>query len=58
MTPPPALPIHMLISVSMQMEGGARPSSGTESLIPKVDLNYPDLPASKWYNYGDFEEPG
>jgi hypothetical protein len=40
------------------MEGGAQPSSGTESLMPKVDLNYPDLPASKWYNYGDFEEPG
>jgi len=36
----------------MQMEGGAQPSSGAESPMPKIDLKYPDLPASKWYDYG------
>src|SRR6267154_1620904 len=44
--------IRMVISVSMQMEGGAQPSSGTESPMPKIDSKYPDLPAGKWYDYG------
>ena len=38
--------------VSMQMEGGAQPTSGAESPMPKIDPKYPDLPASKWYDYG------
>jgi peptidoglycan/xylan/chitin deacetylase (PgdA/CDA1 family) len=42
----------MVVSVSMQMEGGAQPASGTESPMPKIDPKYPDLPASKWYDYG------
>lgn len=44
--------IRMVISVSMQMEGGAQPASGAESPMPKIDPKYPDLPASKWYDYG------
>ena len=44
--------IPMVISVSMQMEGGAQPASGAESPMPKIDPKYPDLPASKWYDYG------
>ena len=36
----------------MQMEGGAQPASGAESPMPKIDPQYPDLPASKWYDYG------
>jgi peptidoglycan/xylan/chitin deacetylase (PgdA/CDA1 family) len=43
---------RMVISVSMQMEGGAQPTSGAESPMPKIDPKYPDLPASKWYDYG------
>jgi peptidoglycan/xylan/chitin deacetylase (PgdA/CDA1 family) len=42
----------MVISVSMQMEAGAQPSTGTESPMPKIDPKYPDLPATKWYEYG------
>jgi peptidoglycan/xylan/chitin deacetylase (PgdA/CDA1 family) len=44
--------IRMVISVSMQMEGGAQPASGAESPMPKIDPKYPDLPAGKWYDYG------
>jgi len=44
--------IRMVISVSMQMEGGAQPSGGAESPMPKIDSKYPDLPAGKWYDYG------
>jgi len=43
---------RMAISVSMQMEAGAQPTSGAESPMPKIDPKYPDLPASKWYEYG------
>src|SRR5258708_567165 len=43
---------RMVISISMQMEGGAQPTSGAESPMPPIDPNYPDLPASKWYDYG------
>ena len=38
---------RMVISVSMQMEGGAQPTSGAESPMPKIDRNYPNLPPSK-----------
>jgi len=43
---------RMVVSVSMQMEAGAQPSSGAESPMPKIDAKYPDQPASKWYEYG------
>jgi peptidoglycan/xylan/chitin deacetylase (PgdA/CDA1 family) len=43
---------RMVISVSMQMEGGAQPLNGAESPMPKIDSKYPDIPASKWYEYG------
>jgi peptidoglycan/xylan/chitin deacetylase (PgdA/CDA1 family) len=43
---------RMVISVSMQMEAGAQPASGAESPMPKIDPKYPDLPATKWYEYG------
>jgi len=42
----------MVISISMQMEAGAQPSSGAESPMPPIDPKYPDLPATKWYEYG------
>jgi peptidoglycan/xylan/chitin deacetylase (PgdA/CDA1 family) len=44
--------VRMVVSVSMQMEGGAQPVSGAESPLPKIDPKYPDLPARKWYDYG------
>src|SRR6202051_1955010 len=43
---------RMVISISMQMEAGAQPSSGAESPMPPIDPKYPDLPAAKWYEYG------
>src|SRR5258708_22267163 len=43
---------RMVISISMQMEAGAQPSSGAESPMPSIDPKYPDLPALKWYEYG------
>ena len=43
---------RMVISVSMQMEAGAQPSSGADSPMPKIDPKYPDLPVTKWYEYG------
>ena len=43
---------RMVISISMQMEAGAQPSSGAESPMPPIDSKYPDLPAAKWYEYG------
>jgi hypothetical protein len=43
---------RMVTSVSMQMEGGAQLTSGGESPMRKIDPKYPDLPASKWYDYG------
>ena len=43
---------RMAISISMQMEAGAQPSSGAESPMPPIDSKYPDLPTAKWYEYG------
>ena len=43
---------RMVISMSMQMEARAQPSSGAESPMPPIDPKYPDLPATKWYEYG------
>ena len=43
---------RLVISISMQMEAGAQPKSGTESPLPKIDPKYPDIAATKWYEYG------
>ena len=43
---------RLVISISMQMEAGAQPESGAESPLPKVDPKYPDIAATKWYEYG------
>jgi peptidoglycan/xylan/chitin deacetylase (PgdA/CDA1 family) len=43
---------RMVVSISMQMEAAAQPSSGAESPMPRIDPKYPDLPTTKWYEYG------
>jgi peptidoglycan/xylan/chitin deacetylase (PgdA/CDA1 family) len=43
---------RLVISISMQMEAGAQPEGGAESPLPKIDPKYPDLAATKWYEYG------
>jgi len=43
---------RLVISISMQMEAGAQPASGAESPLPKIDPKYPDIAATKWYEYG------
>jgi peptidoglycan/xylan/chitin deacetylase (PgdA/CDA1 family) len=43
---------RLVISISMQMEAGAQPESGAESPLPKMDPLYPDIAATKWYEYG------
>jgi peptidoglycan/xylan/chitin deacetylase (PgdA/CDA1 family) len=43
---------RLVVSISMQMEAGAQPESGAESPLPKVDPTYPDIAATKWYEYG------
>ena len=43
---------RLVISISMQMEAGAQPESGAESPLPKMDPRYPDIAATKWYEYG------
>jgi peptidoglycan/xylan/chitin deacetylase (PgdA/CDA1 family) len=43
---------RLAVSISMQMEAGAQPLSGAESPMPKIDPMYPDLPTTKWYEYG------
>jgi hypothetical protein len=43
---------RMVVSVSLQMEAGAEPSSGAESPMPRIDPKYADLPATKWCDYG------
>jgi peptidoglycan/xylan/chitin deacetylase (PgdA/CDA1 family) len=42
---------RLVISISMQMEAGAQPESGAESPLPKIDPKYPDIAATKWYEY-------
>ena len=44
--------IRLVISVSMQFEAGAQADRGAESPFPKIDPQYDDLPAAKWYEYG------
>src|SRR5260370_28908800 len=41
-----------IISIAMQMEAGAQPDSGAESPLPRIDPKYPDIAATKWYEYG------
>src|ERR1700691_5450674 len=43
---------RLVISISLQMEAGAQPESGAESPLPKIDLKYPDIATTKWYEYG------
>jgi len=43
---------RLVISISMQMEAGAQPGSGAESPLPRIDPKYPDIAATKWYEYG------
>ena len=43
---------RLVISISMQMEAGAQPESGAESPMPKIESKYPDIAATKWYEYG------
>src|SRR6266852_2067013 len=43
---------RLVISISMQMEAGAQPESDAESPLPKIDPKYPDIAATKWYEYG------
>jgi hypothetical protein len=43
---------RLVVSVSMQFEAGAQPERGAESPFPVIDTKYPDVPVSKWYDYG------
>jgi peptidoglycan/xylan/chitin deacetylase (PgdA/CDA1 family) len=43
---------RLVVSISMQMEAGAQPGSGAESPLPNIDPRYPDIAATKWYEYG------
>jgi peptidoglycan/xylan/chitin deacetylase (PgdA/CDA1 family) len=43
---------RLVVSISMQMEAGAQPESGAESPLPKIDPRYPDIAATRWYEYG------
>src|SRR5260370_19475455 len=43
---------RLVISVSMQFEAGAQPDRGAGGPFPPIDLKYPDLPATKWFDYG------
>ena len=43
---------RLVVSISMQFEAGAQADRGAESPFPKIDSRYPDLPATKWYEYG------
>src|SRR5712672_3357468 len=43
---------RLVISISMQMEAGAQPPSGAASPLPRIDSKYPDIAATKWYEYG------
>src|ERR1700681_1208130 len=43
---------RLVISISMQRKAAAHPESGAESPLPKIDPKYPDIAATKWYEYG------
>src|SRR5260370_16967338 len=42
---------RMVISISMQMEAGAQPSSGAESPMPPTAPKHPHLPPIKRHQY-------
>jgi peptidoglycan/xylan/chitin deacetylase (PgdA/CDA1 family) len=42
---------RLAVSISMQFEAGAQPD-GAESPFPPLDPKFPDLPATKWFEYG------
>jgi peptidoglycan/xylan/chitin deacetylase (PgdA/CDA1 family) len=42
----------LVISISLQFEAGAQPSTGASSPFPAIDTRYPDLAVGKWYDYG------
>ena len=42
----------LVISISLQFEAGAQPSSGASSPLPAIDTRYPDFAVGKWYDYG------
>ena len=42
---------RLAISISMMFEAGAQPD-GAESPFPPLDPKYPDLPGTKWFEYG------
>ena len=43
---------RLVISISRQIDAGAQPESGEEIPMPKIDPKYPDVAATKWYEYG------
>src|SRR5258706_7547617 len=43
---------RLVVSVSMQFEAGAQPERRAESPFPVIDTKYPDVPVTKWYDYG------
>ena len=42
----------LVISISLQFEAGAQPTIGLDGPFPPIEPKYPDLPVSKWYDYG------
>ncbi|MBL8406071.1 MAG: polysaccharide deacetylase family protein [Dechloromonas sp.] len=44
--------IRLVISVSMQFEAGAQSEHDNGSPFPKMEGNFPDLPARTWFEYG------
>jgi peptidoglycan/xylan/chitin deacetylase (PgdA/CDA1 family) len=42
---------RLAVSISMQFEAGAQPERA-ESPFPPLDPEYPDLPGTKWFEYG------
>ena len=42
----------LALSVSLQFEAGSQPRSGLLDRFPNRDSGYPDLPVTKWYEYG------
>src|SRR5207245_3003305 len=43
---------RMAVSIPTQMGAGAQPESGAESPLPRIDPKYPDIAATRWYEYG------
>src|SRR5260370_31308872 len=43
---------RLVLSIWMQMEARGQPERGAESPLPKIDPKYPDIAATKWYEYG------